>query len=65
MLILNEHALGTREYYQMKTGIVAAVAGLAVSSMASAAFTGYVVTSTNTTNSGQSLGDLINRLLGQ
>jgi hypothetical protein len=39
----------------MKTGIVAAVAGLAVSSMASAAFTGYVVTSTNTTNSGQSL----------
>ena len=39
----------------MKTGIVAAVAGLAVSSMASAAFTGYVVTSANTSNSGQNL----------
>ncbi|MEY3142488.1 MAG: hypothetical protein RLY21_981 [Planctomycetota bacterium] len=39
----------------MKTGIVAAVAGLAVSSMASAVFTNYVVTSTNTSNSGQNL----------
>ena len=39
----------------MKNGIVAAVAGLAVSSMASAAFTGYQVTSTNVTNGGQNL----------
>lgn len=39
----------------MKTGIAAAVAGLVVSSMASAAFTGYQVTSTNVTNSGQNL----------
>jgi hypothetical protein len=39
----------------MKTGIVAAVAGLVVSSMASATFTGYQVTSSNVTNSGQNL----------
>ena len=39
----------------MKTGMIAAVAGLAVSGVASATFTGYVVTSTNVTNSGQNL----------
>ena len=39
----------------MKTGMIAAVAGLAVAGVASATFTGYVVTSTNVTNSGQNL----------
>ena len=39
----------------MKIGITAAALGLAVSSVASAAFTGYTVTATNVTNSGQNL----------
>jgi MYXO-CTERM domain-containing protein len=39
----------------MKTGMIAAVAGLAATGMASAAFTSFVVTSANVTNSGQSL----------
>ena len=39
----------------MKTGMIATLAGLAVAGSASATFTGYVVTSTNTTNSGQAL----------
>ena len=39
----------------MKTGLIAAIAGLTVSTMASATFTSYVVTSSNTTNSGQNL----------
>ena len=39
----------------MKTGMIAAVAGLAVSGAASATFTSFVVTSANVTNSGQNL----------
>jgi len=39
----------------MKCGMIAAVAGLAVSGVASAAFTGYTVVATNTSNSGQNL----------
>ena len=39
----------------MKTGMIAAGLGLAVSGVASAAFTGYVVTATNVSNSGQNL----------
>jgi hypothetical protein len=39
----------------MKIGITAAALGLAVSGVASAAFTGYTVTATNVTNSGQNL----------
>ena len=39
----------------MKTGMIATLAGLAVAGSASATFVDYVVTSTNTTNSGQSL----------
>jgi hypothetical protein len=39
----------------MKIGITAAALGLAVSSVASAAFTGYTIFSTNFTNSGQNL----------
>ena len=39
----------------MKNGMIAAVAGLAVSGVASATFTSYVVTSANVTNSGQNL----------
>ncbi len=39
----------------MKTGMIAAGLGLAVSGVASAAFTGYTVTATNVTNSGQNL----------
>ena len=39
----------------MKTGMIAAGLGLAVSGVASAAFTGYTVVSTNFTNSGQNL----------
>jgi hypothetical protein len=55
VLILDEHANLELGALQMKTGLLAAVAGLAVSTMASATFTGYVVTSTNVTNSGQNL----------
>ena len=39
----------------MKIGITAAALGLAVSSVASAAFTGYSLVATNVTNSGQNL----------
>jgi len=39
----------------MKTGMIAAGLGLAVSGVASAAFTGYTVVATNVTNSGQNL----------
>ena len=39
----------------MKCGMIAAVAGLAVSGVASAAFTGYTVTSTNVSSGGQNL----------
>jgi MYXO-CTERM domain-containing protein len=39
----------------MKTGMIAAGLGLAVSGVASAAFTGYTVVSTNFTNSGYNL----------
>jgi len=39
----------------MKTGMMAAGLGLAVSGVASAAFTGYTVVATNVTNSGQNL----------
>ena len=39
----------------MNSGMFATVAGLAVSGVASAAFTGYTVVATNVTNSGQAL----------
>jgi len=39
----------------MKTGMIAAVLGLGVTGMASATFTGYVVTSTNVTSGANSL----------
>ncbi len=39
----------------MKTGMIAALAGLTVTGMASASFVGYFVTSTNVSNSGQNL----------
>ena len=39
----------------MKNGMIAAIAGLGVAGVASASFTGYVVSSTNVTNSGQNL----------
>ena len=39
----------------MKTGMIATLAGLAVAGSAAASFTSFVVTSTNVTNSGQSL----------
>ena len=39
----------------MKTGMIAAVAGLAVAGVASASFTGFVVTSAAATSGGQSL----------
>ena len=39
----------------MKTGMIATLAGLTVAASASATFTGYVVTSTAASNSGQSL----------
>ena len=39
----------------MKTGMIAAGLGLAVSGVASAAFTGYTVVGTNVSNSGQNL----------
>ena len=39
----------------MKNGMIAAIAGLSVAGVASATFTGFNVTSTNVTNSGQNL----------
>ena len=39
----------------MKTGMIAALAGLTVTGMASASFVGYFVTSANVSNSGQNL----------
>ena len=39
----------------MKTGMIATLAGLTVAASASATFTGFVVSSVDVTNSGQSL----------
>ena len=54
MLILNGHA-GELGDISMKTGMIAAGLGLAVSGVASAAFTGYTVVETNVTSGGLNL----------